>query len=73
MEVRRGTVGNGGNTTLTVFRDMPVVRGIPVNWRCPVLNKADNMDRLILAQQLHVYHFCRPLQHMTCHIEILQC
>ncbi|MHB9139468.1 MAG: BpuSI family type II restriction endonuclease, partial [Victivallaceae bacterium] len=47
MNVRRGTVGNKGNTKLTVFRNTPVARGIPETWLVPVLNTADNMVRLI--------------------------
>lgn len=51
-QVRRGTVGNNGNTDLTVFNydrpDYPsIVNIIPKDWLRPVLNTTEKMPRVL--------------------------
>ncbi len=50
--VRRGTIGNGGNTKLTVFNSSKphfpeIVKLIPSEWLMPVLNTTENMPRIL--------------------------
>lgn len=50
--VRRGTVGNKGNTKLTVFNpgnpQLPSVTNLmPASWQRPILNTTDSMPRIL--------------------------
>lgn len=52
QQIRRGTVGNNGNTGLTVFNSQKpaypdVVKLIPKDWLRPVLNRTDRMPRVL--------------------------
>lgn len=64
--VRRGTVGNGGNTKLTVFHtekpnfpEQSMI--IPKDWLMPVLNTTENMPRILTLNNAPQMSFLPPL------------
>lgn len=64
-QVRRGTVGNGGNTKLTVFSlskpHFPdVIALIPKSWLRPMLNTTDDMPRELTATNAPEMTFMPP-------------
>lgn len=64
--IRRGTVGNGGNTKLSVFnfhspRYPGVTSQIPHSWLRPVLNTTDSMPRVLTPTNAPEMSFMPPL------------
>lgn len=64
--IRRGVVGNNGNTALTVFsRTNPehpsLVALIPQAWVCPVLNTTESMPRELTSANAPEMSFIPPL------------
>lgn len=64
-QIRRGTVGNGGNTKLTVFnssspRFSNVVNLIPHAWIRPVLNTTESMPRVLTPASAPQTSFMPP-------------
>ena len=64
-DIRRGVLGNNGNTSLTVFsRTTPkyptLVSMIPTSWKMPVLNTTENMPRLLTKESAPEMSFLPP-------------
>ncbi|MBE0469952.1 MAG: BpuSI family type II restriction endonuclease [Methyloprofundus sp.] len=64
-QVRRGVVGNNGNTSLTVFdgvkpRYPDIVKLIPKSWLRPVLNTTETMPRILNSSSAPEASFIPP-------------
>ncbi|HFI1906128.1 TPA: BpuSI family type II restriction endonuclease [Enterobacter roggenkampii] len=65
--VRRGTIGNGGNTKLTVFHTQKPnfpeqLTIIPKDWLMPVLNTTENMPRILTLNNAPQMSFLPPIE-----------
>lgn len=63
--MRRGTVGNNGNTALTVFGRDTVPEHCPQSWLIGCLNNAFNMPRILDSQTAPDLSFIPPINAYT--------
>jgi hypothetical protein len=66
-DIRRGVLGNNGNTSLTVFsRTTPkystLVSMIPTSWQMPALNTTESMPRILSKESAPEMSFLPPLE-----------